>query len=77
MMTLSMTREGVVKGRRDPRMVRCNGAQARRPITVSAGTTSIIGRLPLVSCEAWRDETDIVYQDTTAIDSVPYGEGFQ
>ena len=53
-------------------MVRRNGAEAKRPITVSVGTTSVIGRLALVSCEAWRDETDSVYQDVTTIESVPY-----
>jgi len=58
-------------------MVLRNGAQYRLPITVSAGTTSIIGRLARVSCEARRDETVLVYQDATTIDSVPYGEDFQ
>lgn len=56
-------------------MVLRKGAQSGLPITVSAGTTSVIGHLALVSCEARRDETALVYQDTTAIDSVPYGQG--
>lgn len=57
-------------------MVMNKGAQVRLPITVSAGRTSIIGRVELVSCEARRDETVLAYQDATIIDSVPYGKGF-
>ena len=33
-------------------MVLRKGTQDRLPITFSAGTTSVIGRLELVSCEA-------------------------
>lgn len=33
-------------------MVRSTGAQVRLPITFSAGTTSVVGRLEFVSCDA-------------------------
>ncbi len=51
------------------------GTQVRLPITVSVGTISVIGRLDLVSCEALRVETVLVYQDAAIIDSVHYGQG--
>jgi hypothetical protein len=51
------------------------GTQVRLPITVAVGTISVIGRLNLVSCEAWHDETLLLYQEAIAIDSGPYGSG--